>query len=79
MDQMKSMVLEQFDFFWTLDTGIIRTQLAQVEQAKDVPHAVIVLQQNGCSIHNLQVLLPIVIVRGESQFPGSVPAAIPGR
>lgn len=41
-DQIKSMVLEQFEFFWALDTGIPRTQLAQVEQAKDVPHAVIV-------------------------------------
>lgn len=41
-DQIKSMVLEQFEFFWALDTGILRTQLAQVEQAKDVPHAVIV-------------------------------------
>lgn len=41
-DQIKSMVLEQFEFFWNLDMGIIRTRLAQVEQAKDVPHAVIV-------------------------------------
>jgi predicted AAA+ superfamily ATPase len=41
-DQIKSMLLEQFEFFWNLDTGIIRTQLAQIEQAKNVPHAVII-------------------------------------
>lgn len=36
------MVLEQFEFFWNLDTGIVRTQLSQVESARNVPHAVIV-------------------------------------
>lgn len=36
------MVLEQFEFFWNLDTGIVRTQLSQVESARKVPHAVIV-------------------------------------
>jgi uncharacterized protein len=41
-DQIKSMVLEQFEFFWNLDTGIIRTQLSQVQNAKNVPHAVII-------------------------------------
>jgi uncharacterized protein len=41
-DQIKSMVLEQFEFFWTLDTGIVRSQLSQVELARNVPHAVIV-------------------------------------
>ena len=41
-DQLKSMVLEQFDFFWNLDTGIVRGQLSQVESARNVPHAVIV-------------------------------------
>jgi len=41
-DQIKSMVLEQFEFFWNLDTGIVRTQLSQVESARNVPHAVIV-------------------------------------
>ena len=35
------MVLEQFEFFWNLDIGIVRTQLA-VESARNVPHAVIV-------------------------------------
>jgi len=41
-DQIKSMVLEQFEFFWNLETGIVRTQLSQVESARTVPHAVIV-------------------------------------
>ncbi|HSG46134.1 MAG TPA: ATP-binding protein, partial [Anaerolineales bacterium] len=41
-DQLKSMVLEQFEFFWNLDIGIVRTQLSQVESARNVPHAVIV-------------------------------------
>jgi len=36
------MVLEQFQFFWELETGILRTQLTEVEQAGKVPHAVIV-------------------------------------
>ena len=36
------MVLEQFEFFWNLDTGIVRTQLSQVESARNVPHVVIV-------------------------------------
>ena len=41
-DQIKSMILEQFEFFWNLDTGIVRSQLSQVESARNVPHAVIV-------------------------------------
>lgn len=36
------MVLEQFDFFWNLDTGIVRTQLSQLESTRNAPHAVIV-------------------------------------
>lgn len=41
-DQIKSMVLEQFQFFWELETGVLRTKLTEVEQAGKVPHAVIV-------------------------------------
>jgi predicted AAA+ superfamily ATPase len=41
-DQIKSMVLEQFQFFWELETGVPRSQLAEVEQAGKAPHAVIV-------------------------------------
>ena len=36
------MLLEQFEFFWNLDTGTVRTELSQVESARDVPHAVLV-------------------------------------
>ncbi len=41
-EQIKTMLLEQFDAFWGRDTGIQRTQLAEVERASQVPHAVIV-------------------------------------
>ncbi len=41
-DQIKTMLIEQFDSFWARDTGIERTQLAEVEGAAHVPHAVIV-------------------------------------
>ncbi len=41
-DQIKAMLLEQFEAFWKCDTGIARDRLAEVEQAADVPHAVIV-------------------------------------
>ena len=41
-DQIKAMLLEQFDSFWKRDTGIPRDKLAVVEQAARLPHAVIV-------------------------------------
>jgi len=41
-DQIGSMLLEQFDSFWKLETGIPRDRLADLEQAADLPHAVIV-------------------------------------
>ena len=41
-DQVKSMLLEQFDSFWKRDIGIPRDRLADVEQASSLPHAVIV-------------------------------------
>lgn len=41
-EQIKTMLIEQFDAFWGRDTGIERTQLAEVERAAHVPHAVIV-------------------------------------
>ncbi len=41
-DQIKAMLLEQFDSFWARGVGIERTQLAEVERASRVPHAVIV-------------------------------------
>jgi len=41
-DQIIAMLLEQFDAFWSIQTGMIRTQLAKLEQAAPLPHAVIV-------------------------------------
>jgi predicted AAA+ superfamily ATPase len=41
-DQIKAMVLEQFQAFWQRDTGTVRTQLLEVERAMHVPQAVIV-------------------------------------
>lgn len=41
-DQVKSMLLEQFDSFWKRETGIPRERLAEVEQAGNLPHAVII-------------------------------------
>ena len=36
------MLLEQFEAFWQRDTGIERTQLAELERAAPLPHAVII-------------------------------------
>lgn len=41
-DQIKTMLLEQAEFFWQRDTGIERNQLREIQQAAIVPHAVIV-------------------------------------
>ena len=41
-DQIKAMLLEQFQSFWGTETGIVREQLSEVEQAANSPHAVIV-------------------------------------
>ena len=41
-DQIKAMLLEQYDSFWQRDTGIARTKLAEVERAASLPHAVII-------------------------------------
>lgn len=41
-EQIKTMLLEQFDTFWGRDTGIERTQLAEVERTSQLPHAVII-------------------------------------
>ncbi len=41
-DQIKAMLLEQFDLFWKRDTGIPRDRLAVIDQAAGLPHAVIV-------------------------------------
>lgn len=41
-DQIKAILLEQFDIFWQRDIGIERTQLANVKKAAHLPHAVII-------------------------------------
>lgn len=41
-DQIKAMLLEQTSAFWERETGIERTQLADVQRAAALPHAVIV-------------------------------------
>lgn len=41
-DQIKAMLLEQFQSFWGTETGIVRDQLSEVEQAANSPHAVII-------------------------------------
>jgi predicted AAA+ superfamily ATPase len=41
-DQLRAMLLEQFETFWARDTGIVRSRLAQVEAALKAPHAIIV-------------------------------------
>lgn len=41
-DQIKAMLLEQFQTFWQRDTGIERTQLAELERAAQSPHAVVI-------------------------------------
>ncbi|MBU0482715.1 MAG: ATP-binding protein [Proteobacteria bacterium] len=41
-EQVKAMLLEQLQAFWDRDTGIKRAQLARVEQAAEVPHAVVI-------------------------------------
>ncbi len=41
-DEIRAMLLEQFNAFWQYDIGVERTQLATVQQAADLPHAVII-------------------------------------
>ncbi len=41
-DQIRAMLMEQFEAFWQCDLGIEREKLAEVERAASVPHAVIV-------------------------------------
>jgi predicted AAA+ superfamily ATPase len=41
-EQIKAMLLEQYQGFWQRDTGIERELLAKIEQAEELPHAVII-------------------------------------
>ena len=41
-DQIKALLIEQFQTFWRRDTGIERDQLVELERAAPLPHAVII-------------------------------------
>jgi hypothetical protein len=41
-EQIKTMLLEQFQTFWQLDTEIEREQLDEIERAQNLPHAVLI-------------------------------------
>jgi predicted AAA+ superfamily ATPase len=41
-EQVRAMLLEQFEAFWQRDTGIEREKLSDIEKAASVPHAVII-------------------------------------
>lgn len=41
-DQMRAMLLEGFSSFWHRDTGVLREELANIDRAKNSPHAVII-------------------------------------
>lgn len=41
-DQIRSLLLEQFQTFWQRQVGIERTQLAEIERAAHLPHALII-------------------------------------
>lgn len=56
-DQLRAMLLEQFDAFWERESGIQRSALATVEKAVSLPHAVIIfgLRRVGKSTLLLQI------------------------
>jgi predicted AAA+ superfamily ATPase len=41
-EQIRAMLIEQFDSFWRKDTGTPRSKLKDVQKAAQLPHAVIV-------------------------------------
>ncbi len=41
-DEIRAMLLEQFNAFWQHDIGVERTQLTAVQQAAALPHAIII-------------------------------------
>ena len=60
------MLLEQFQFFWSLDTGIEREKLSEIKRAEPLPHAVIIsgLRRVGKST----LLAQLAHRLGEDQF-----------
>ncbi|MBN2147759.1 MAG: ATP-binding protein [Anaerolineales bacterium] len=65
-DQVKAMLLEQSQTFWQRDTGTERAQLAEIERAAQLPHAVIIsgLRRVGKST----LLAQLAHRLGENQF-----------
>jgi predicted AAA+ superfamily ATPase len=65
-DQVKGMLLEQSQAFWQQDTGTERAQLAEIERAARLPHAVIIsgLRRVGKST----LLAQLAHHLGEDQF-----------
>lgn len=65
-DQIRALLLEQFEMFRQVDTGIPRTRLVDVEQAASLPHAVIIsgLRRAGKSTLLAQMARKL----GEAQF-----------
>lgn len=41
-DQIRAMLLEQFESFWQKETGIERSKLREVEKAAPLPHAIVI-------------------------------------
>lgn len=41
-EQVRSLLVEQFEAFWRRDTGVERHQLALLERARSAPHAVVI-------------------------------------
>lgn len=65
-DQIKAMLLEQFNAFWRFDLGTVRTQLSSIKQAAELPHAVIIsgLRRAGKST----LLAQMAHQLGQTQF-----------
>lgn len=65
-EQIQAMLLEQFETFWTQQSGIERTQLAEIERLIPLPHSVIIsgLRRVGKST----LLAQLAHKLGESTF-----------
>jgi len=65
-DQIRALLLEQFEMFRQVDTGIPRARLVDVEQAASLPHAIIIsgLRRAGKSTLLAQMARKL----GEEQF-----------
>lgn len=65
-DQLRAMLMEQYQHFWNRDIGIARDQLTQVLRAAPLPHAVVIsgLRRAGKST----LLAQLAHQMGEDQF-----------